>query len=203
MFTGLVESVGAVIARSQVGGGARLHIATSLARELALGDSLAVNGVCLTVTSVAPDGVTADLGPETLRVTTLGSIGVGDSVNLERPMRADARFGGHFVQGHVDAVGRIEEMRAEADFHWVTVAYPPHLAPFIVEKGSIAVDGISLTVATLGAERFGVQIVPFTMDHTTLGRMPAGAAVNLECDLIGKYVARQAELAGHAVNRIS
>jgi riboflavin synthase len=203
MFTGLVEAVGEIVERTAIAAGSRLRIATSLAPDLAPGDSVAVNGVCLTVTVARPDDVSADLGPETMRVTTLGHVGVGDVVNLERPMRADARFGGHFVQGHVDAVGRIEEIRAEAGFHWITVWFPPHLAPFIVEKGSIAVDGISLTVATLATERFRVQIVPFTMDHTNLGRIAAGAGVNLECDLIGKYVARAAELAGHAVNRMS
>jgi riboflavin synthase len=203
MFTGLVEAVGTVIERVPTAGGVRLRIAAPLASELGLGDSLAVNGVCLTVTAIGPDAVAADVGPETLRVTTLGSIDVGAAVNLERPMRADARFGGHFVQGHVDGVGRLEEIRPDADFHWLSVTFPARLAPFFVEKGSVAVDGISLTVASLAIERFRVQIVPFTMDHTNLGHAKAGSAVNLECDLIGKYVARAAELAGHAVNRMS
>jgi len=120
-------------------------------------------------------------------------------VNLERPLRADGRFGGHFVQGHVDAVGRIEELRHEADFHWLTVGFPDSLAPYIVLKGSIAVDGISLTVAGLGADRLDIQIVPFTMEHTNLRRAQAGDRVNLECDLVGKYVVRAMEVAGLSV----
>jgi riboflavin synthase len=196
MFTGLVESVGELIERKPTGGGFRLRIATTLARELAPGDSLAVNGVCLTVILAERDEIHADVGPETIRVTTLGWLSRGARVNLERPLRADGRFGGHFVQGHVDAIGHVEEMRADADFHWLTVGFPSHLAPLIVHKGSIAVDGISLTVAGFGADRFDVQLVPFTMDHTNLGRAQIRDRVNLECDMIGKYVVRAAELAG-------
>src|SRR5687768_315468 len=121
MFTGLIEAVGQLSQRTTVTGGARLRIVTPLARELALGDSLAVNGVCLTVASLLDGEVAADVGPETLRVTTLGALSEGELVNLERPLRADSRLGGHFVQGHVDALGRVEELRPEADFHWLTV----------------------------------------------------------------------------------
>src|SRR5215510_6251397 len=196
MFTGLIESVGDVIERKATSGGFRLRIATALAPELAPGDSLAVNGVCLTVILAQDNEVHADVGPETVRVTTLGSLPHGGRVNLERPLRADSRFGGHFVQGHVDAVGYIEELRAEADFHWMTVSFPPHLTPYIVHKGSIAVDGISLTVAGLGSGRFDIMVVPFTMSHTNLGRAQVRDRVNLECDMVGKYVVRAAELAG-------
>jgi riboflavin synthase len=136
-------------------------------------------------------------------VTTLGGMTPGTLVNLERPLRADARFGGHFVQGHVDAVGTVVRVRADAEFHWLTVSFPPHLAPFIVHKGSIAVDGISLTVAELGADRFDVMIVPFTIDHTNLKRIEAGDRVNLEGDMVGKYVARAAELAGLSFKAVS
>jgi riboflavin synthase len=196
MFTGLIESVGELVEREPTKGGLRLSIATSLASELGPGDSLAVNGVCLTVV-VAEDGqVHADVGPETIRVTTLGSIARGTIVNLERPLRADQRFGGHFVQGHVDAVGQVEDLRADAEFHWLTVSFPGALAPLIVHKGSIAVDGISLTVAVLGAERFDIMVVPFTMQHTNLGRIKVRDRVNLECDMVGKYVVRAAALAG-------
>ncbi len=138
----------------------------------------------------------ADIGPETVRVTTLGSLARGSALNLERPLRADGRFGGHFVQGHVDAIGHVEEFRRDSDFHWLTVSFPPHLAPYFVHKGSIAVDGISLTVAGLGADRFDVQVVPYTMDHTNLGRLQIRERVNIECDMVGKYVVRAAELAG-------
>jgi len=196
MFTGLVEAVGELVDRTPTTGGLRLRISTPIARELALGDSLAVNGVCLTVVLAAQDEIAADVGPETIRVTTLGSLPEGARLNLERPLRADGRFGGHFVQGHVDGVGQVEDLRAEADFHWLTVTFPKTLAPFMVHKGSIAVDGISLTIAELRRDRFDIMIVPYTMQHTNLGRVEIRARVNLECDMVGKYVVRAAELAG-------
>ena len=202
MFTGLVEAVGRVVDAEPIAGGVRIRIATSLAGELTPGDSLAVNGVCLTVV-VSQDGeVYADVGPETSRVTTLGALRHEAIVNLERPLRADSRLGGHFVQGHVDAVGHIEQIRAEAGFHWVSVRFPPQLAPYVIQKGSIAVDGISLTIARLEVDRFDVQIVPFTMEHTNLNRAQANDAVNLECDMVGKYVIRAAELAGLNFNSV-
>ena len=196
MFTGLVEAVGSLVERKPTAGGFRLRIATALSSELAPGDSLAVNGVCLTVILAEYGEVHADVGPETARVTTLGWLSHGAALNLERPLRADARLGGHFVQGHVDAVGHIEDIRAAAEFHWVTVAFPRQLAPYLIPKGSVAVDGISLTVAGLGADRFDVMIVPFTMAHTNLGRAKVHDHVNLECDVVGKYVVRAAELSG-------
>jgi len=196
MFTGLVEAVGEVVAREPTNRGFRLRIATPLATELSPGDSLAVNGVCLTVILSEPHEVHADVGPETVRVTTLGSLERGCRVNLERPLRADSRFGGHFVQGHVDAMGGIEDLRPDSEFHWLTVSFPQELRPYIVQKGSIAVDGISLTVAGLGTDRFDVMIVPFTMTHTNLGHVQIRDRVNLECDMVGKYVVRAAELAG-------
>jgi len=196
MFTGLVEDVGELVERKATSGGFRLRIGTPLASELKPGDSLAVNGVCLTVILAERAEVHADVGPETVRVTTLGSIAPGSGVNLERPLRADQRFGGHFVQGHVDAIGHIEELRQEAEFHWLTVSFPPALAPFIVHKGSIAIDGISLTVAGLGSDRFDIMVVPFTMAHTNIGRAGIRDRVNIECDMVGKYVVRAAELAG-------
>jgi riboflavin synthase len=196
MFTGLVEAVGEIVERKPTGGGFRLGIDTPLASELAIGDSLAVNGVCLTVIALERHQVLADVGPETTRVTTLGGLSTGTLVNLERPLRADGRVGGHFVQGHVDAVGHIEELRPEADFHWLTVSFPHALTPFLVHKGSIAVDGISLTIAGLGPDRFDVQLVPYTMEHTNLRRVQVRDRVNIECDMVGKYVVRAAELAG-------
>jgi riboflavin synthase len=196
MFTGLVEAVGEIIERTPTAGGFRLRVASPLADELSPGDSLAVSGVCLTVTMAKAGEIYADVGPETARVTTLGALKRGGLVNLERPLRADSRLGGHFVQGHVDAIGCVEDLRAEADFHWLTVSFPPQLAPFLVPKGSIAVDGISLTVASLGVDRFDVQVVPFTMTHTNLSRAERRDPVNLEVDVVGKYVVRVAELAG-------
>ncbi len=196
MFTGLIEGVGELVERKPTSGGFRLRIGSALAPELKPGDSLAVNGVCLTVILAERDEVHADVGPETVRVTTLGTLARGSALNLERPLRADQRFGGHFVQGHVDAIGHVEELRQDAEFHWLTVSFPPALAPLIVHKGSIAVDGISVTVAGLGADRFDIMVVPFTMQHTNVGRMKIRDRVNLECDMLGKYVVRVAELAG-------
>jgi len=196
MFTGLVEATGELVERKPTSGGFRLRIASPLAPELAPGESLAVNGVCLTVILAQSTEIHADVGPETIRVTTLGSLAQGAMLNLERPLRADGRLGGHFVQGHVDGIGYIEEVRAEADFHWLTVGFSRELAAYVVHKGSIAVDGVSLTIAGLGADRFDIQVVPYTMEHTNLSRVHVRDRVNLECDLVGKYVVRAAELAG-------
>ena len=194
MFTGLIESTGQILESTPTGAGVRVRISTPLAPELATGDSLAVNGVCLTVIGRDAIGVCADIGPETLRVTTLGGLAQGSHVNLERAMRADSRFGGHFVQGHVDATGRIDTVRADAEFHTVSVRYPRRFAANLIHRGSIAVDGISLTVAALDDDRFELMIIPFTMAHTNLRHAAVGTPVNLEFDMVGKYVARTAEL---------
>jgi riboflavin synthase len=195
MFTGLVEAVGEVTDVTPTPGGSRLRLGTALAPELTNGDSLAVNGVCLTVVLADPGGVHMDVGPETARITTLGAVRRGTVVNLERPLRADSRLGGHFVQGHVDGIGTIEELRQDGDSYWLTVVFPPALAAYIVRKGSIAVNGISLTVAGVDDRRFDVQIIPYTWTHTNLQSTKAGDPVNLECDILGKYVARSVELA--------
>ena len=202
MFTGLVEAVGELVERKPTSAGFRLRIGSPLAADLSPGESLAVNGVCLTVILAESGEIHADIGPETVRVTTLGTIKRGSAVNLERPLRADGRFGGHFVQGHVDAIGHIEELRSQAEFTWMTVAFPPDLTPFIVHKGSIAVDGVSLTVAGVGSDRFDVQLVPFTIERTNMMRAQARDRVNLECDMIGKYVVRAAELAGLSLTAV-
>ena len=196
MFTGLIESLGEVAEIKPTPAGLRLRLTSALAPELKPGDSLAVNGVCLTVVSADADGINADISPETIRVTGLGALKRGCLVNLERPLRADARLGGHFVQGHVDAIGTLEEMRQDGDSYWITVRYPSLLAPYIVRKGSIAVDGISLTVAGVDDRLFDIQIIPFTWEHTNLRTLKAGEHVNIECDILGKYVVRVAELAG-------
>ena len=194
MFTGLIETVGQVVDVTEVGSVRRLRVRTSIAADLTLGESVAVNGVCLTVTHAAGDELFADIGPETLRVTTLGAVERDQPVNLERAMRADSRFGGHFVQGHVDGVGTVNNVRTEADARWLTIVFPEALAPYFVRKGSIAVDGVSLTVAGLGEDRFDVMIIPYTWAHTSLPSLQVGSRVNLECDMVGKYVARAAEL---------
>jgi riboflavin synthase len=195
MFTGLIEAVGEVTDVAPAPAGFRMRLSTALAPQLSDGDSLAVNGVCLTVAAVDPHGVHADVSPETARVTTLGAVRPGTIVNLERPLRADARVGGHFVQGHVDATGVVEELRPEGESFWLTCRFPAALAPFIVRKGSIAVNGVSLTVAGVDQRRFDVQIIPYTWTHTNLSVLRAGDAVNLECDILGKYVARAVEAA--------
>lgn len=193
MFTGLVEAVGEIAEVKPTTSGLRLRLGTELAVSLTPGDSLAVNGVCLTVVSAETCGVHMDVSPETLRVTTFGTLKRGAAVNLERPMRADGRVGGHFVQGHVDGTGTIEDLRQDGGCWWVTVRYPPVLAAQIIRKGSIAIDGISLTVAGLDDRRLDVQIIPFTWEHTNLKSARVNDLVNLECDMIGKYVLRAME----------
>ncbi len=198
MFTGLIEAVGRVDDVQRTATGLRLRIGTGLAPELTPGDSLAVNGVCLTIVFADADHVGCDVGPETARVTTLGAVQAGEPLNLERPMRADGRFGGHVVQGHVDGTGRVARMREEGDAHWLTVSFGAALAPYLIPKGSIAVDGISLTVAALAEGAFDVMIVRYTWEQTNLRARRAGDAVNLECDMIGKYVVGAMDAAAKA-----
>lgn len=201
MFTGLIEAVGHVDRVVQTDSGSRLSVRSPLAAELSSGESVSVNGVCLTVSELSPGMFAADVGPETARVTTLGGLQSGQAVNLERALRADGRFGGHFVQGHVDGVGTIRELRAEGDAHWLKVGFSEALAPFLVSKGSVAVEGVSLTVAALGGDHFDVMIIPFTWAHTSLASLRVGSPVNLECDLVGKYVVRSVRLQASAFAR--
>jgi riboflavin synthase len=196
MFTGLIEAIGEVIDVEPTTEGFRVRLTSALAPELAAGDSLAVNGVCLTVVSAGAEGIQADISPETARVSALGALRRGSLGNLERPLRADARLGGHFVQGHVDATGTIEDLRPDGDSYWLTIRFPPLLAPYIVRKGSITIDGIRLTVAGVDDRHVDVQIIPYTWEHTTLRRARKGDTVNIEVDILGKYVVRVAELAG-------
>ena len=198
MFTGLIEAVGIVSDVVPTSSGFTLTIQAPMASELHQGESVAVNGVCLTATTCDASGWTADIGPETVRVTTLGDLVPGKPVNLERSMRADGRFGGHFVQGHVDGVGVIEAIRKDGESWSIAVRIPVELEPFVILKGSIAIDGISLTVARLDRGLVHVMIIPFTWAHTTLSSLRAGDRVNLECDMVGKYVARSMELAARS-----
>ena len=190
MFTGLIEAVGTVSELRAAASGIRIGIRTVLASHLVAGDSLAVNGVCLTVVAADREEVTADIGPETARVTTLGSLRSGQAVNLERPMRANGLVGGHFVQGHVDGTGVIDAIRPDGDSHWLTIAFDGSLSAYFIRRGSVAVDGVSLTIAGLGGSTFDVMIIPFTWANTALSALNAGDPVNIECDMIGKYVAR-------------
>ena len=194
MFTGIVEGVGSLAEVKGTGGGFRMRIHTPLSSEMKVGDSLAVNGVCLTVILIDGEHVLADVGPETSRVTTFGALQRGQEVNLERPMRGDGRLDGHFVLGHVDGVGAIEEIRTEGESHWLTIGFQPTLAPYFIRKGSVAIDGVSLTIAGLGERQFDVMVIPYTWGHTSLKGLKKGDKVNLECDMIGKYVVRMMEL---------
>jgi len=196
MFTGLIERVGVVAGLDPIEGGYRLSLETDLAAELKAGDSLAVNGVCLTVTRQSGRCVETEIGPETARVTTLGACRSGTLVNLERPMRPDGHMGGHFVLGHVDATGVLTDVTPDGEFFWIRVAFEPAFGAYFIPKGSVAVDGISLTVASLHEHDFTVQIIPFTWDHTNLRGLHVGDRVNLEVDVIGKYVVRVAQLSG-------
>jgi riboflavin synthase len=190
MFTGLIEATGRIDRIDPRGTARRMRVATALAAELAPGDSIAVNGVCLTVVERDVRGFVADISPETLAVTSLGDMAPGRLVNLERPLRADARLGGHFVLGHVDATGSIVTVRDDGDCRWIDISVPAGFDGSLIPKGSVAVDGISLTVASLEAGRFGVQVIPFTLAHTSLAAARVGDRVNLEGDVLGKYVSR-------------
>ena len=194
MFTGLIEAIGIVAEVMPSAAGSRLRVAASLDAALIPGESLAVNGVCLTVvTASAGAGIDLDVSPVTARITTMGSAKPGTLLNLERSLTAGARLGGHFVQGHVDATGLLESIEPQGESYWLTVSYPPELARYLVKKGSVAVDGISLTVAELSDRWFAVQIIPFTWQHTNLHTLTGGTAVNLESDILGKYVVRALE----------
>ena len=189
MFTGIVEELGTV---RRVLPGARAGKivigAKKVLEDVHIGDSIAVNGVCLTVVAAGEDEFTADVMPETLRKSGLGTLKVGDPVDLERAMAADGRFGGHIVSGHIDGVGRIVETRPEENAVIVTISAPPEILALIVEKGSIAIDGISLTVASLTRTTFSVSLIPHTAAQTVLLKKHAGDVVNLENDVVGKYV---------------
>jgi riboflavin synthase len=188
MFTGLVESMATVRRLDRNGAGAHLELETPLAAELAEGDSVAINGVCLTAVSVDGDGFRADVMAETLRRSSLGPLSEGDRVNVELPLRAGDRMGGHVVQGHVDGTGTVESVTEEGFARVVRVAAPPEILRYVVEKASIAVDGVSLTVASVDDSGFAVSLIPETLERTTLGDAAPGRVVNLEVDVLAKYV---------------
>src|SRR5215218_6562855 len=192
MFTGLVAGKGTVRALARAGDGARLRVASPLAAELSSGDSIAVNGVCLTAVEPNAECFSADVMAETLRRSSLGPLAAGDEVNLELPLRAGDRLGGHVVQGHVDGVGDVERIDAAGSARVVRVAAPPELLRYVVEKGSIAVDGVSLTVTEVDGAGFSVSLIPETLERTTLGSAEPGRRVNLEVDVLAKYVEKAA-----------
>ena len=190
MFTGLVQDIGTIRSLRREGQSVHLELETRLASELVVGDSLAVSGVCLTVTSRGEGRVVATAIPETLARTTLGELSAGARVNLEPALRASDRLGGHIVQGHVDGVGRVTSREARGLSTEVTIETPRELLRYVVEKGSIAVDGISLTVTAVGEASFGVALIPHTLGATTLAERAVGDRVNIEVDILAKYVER-------------
>lgn len=189
MFTGIVEEIGTIrnIKRGQHSAVLTIQAKTVL-EETRIGDSIAVNGICLTVTRLFPDGFSADVMHETLNRSSLAGLTAGSMVNLERAMPANGRFGGHIVAGHVDGVGHISNIRRDDTAVWYTVHAGPEILRYVVEKGSITIDGVSLTVARVEADRFSVSLIPHTAAVTVLGRKRPGDVVNLETDVIGKYV---------------
>ena len=191
MFTGIIEEMGAVKSLRQAAGSALLAISAAKVLEgTVLGDSICVNGVCLTVVDLAANAFSADVASETLRVTNLGGLRTGDRVNLERALQLSARIGGHLVSGHVDAVGRIREKREEGNGWRLFFDAPEAVIRYVIKKGSIAIDGISLTVADVDRSGFSIAMIPHTAKLTTLGFKATGDSVNLEADIIGKYVER-------------
>jgi riboflavin synthase len=188
VFTGLVADLGTVAALEATADGVRLRVTSTLAGELSEGDSVAVNGVCLTATQVADGQFTADVMHETLRRSSLAEVVGGTRVNLELPLRAADRLGGHVVQGHVDGVGAIRDAVEDGFARVVTIDAPPELLRYVVEKGSIAVDGVSLTVASVTPDTFSVSLIPETLERTNLGAAAVGTPVNLEVDVLAKYV---------------
>lgn len=194
MFTGIVEGLGKVLTveRTDDRGRLRVHAGTLL-DGARVGESIAVSGVCLTIAALDKEVFAADLAAETLRRTTLGTLQPGDLVNLERPLRLDQRLGGHIVQGHVDGVGTVTAVRSEGDGLWMEIAPPAPLMPYLVEKGAVAVDGVSLTIARRSPAAIAVALIPHTLAVTTLGRRRGGDTVNLEVDILAKYVERLLE----------
>jgi riboflavin synthase len=188
LFTGLVADLGTVTGLDASDDGVRLTVQTAL--ELREGDSIAVNGVCLTATSLPDGAFTADVMNETLRRSSLGALEQGSKVNLELPLRADDRLGGHFVQGHVDGLGTVWDVREEGFSRVVTIGAPAEIMRYVIEKGSIAVDGVSLTVSGLGDDWFQVSLIPETLERTILGDATTGTPVNLEVDVLAKYIER-------------
>jgi riboflavin synthase len=195
MFTGLIADLGSVAAVEQDGEGATLRIDSALASELRAGDSIAVNGVCLTAIDVGEGGFVAQAIHETLERSSLGRLRAGSRVNLELPLRAADRLGGHVVQGHVDATGTVSAVREEGFSRVLTIELEPRLARYLVEKGSVALDGVSLTVSALEEHGFSVSLIPETLQRTNLGELHEGAILNIEVDVLAKHVERLMEAA--------
>jgi riboflavin synthase len=190
MFTGLIEDIGTIESLESSGDGARLRIATRLAAEISDGDSVAVNGVCLTATAVDAAGFETEAMNQTLAVTALSELDMGDRVNLELAMKASERLGGHIVQGHADGIGTIASIEADGFARRLRVGLGPELIRYAVEKGSIALNGVSLTISALGEDWAEVSLIPETLERTVLGEASVGDKLNVECDVVAKYVER-------------
>ena len=191
MFTGIIEGLGTLTAIRSLGQGARLTLESGInLTDTAIGDSIAVNGTCLTAVAISGNRFEVDVSPETLRFTTLGSAKVGDRVNLERALRLSDRLDGHLVSGHIDGIGSLRQRKPIGNAILITISVPRQLTRYMIHKGSVAVDGVSLTINNLGPESFEISIIPHTAGLTTVGFKQPGSQVNIETDLIGKYIER-------------
>ncbi len=191
MFTGLIEEIGRIQRIEAYGGGSRITIAADeVLRDLKVGDSVAINGICLTVVARTETAFQVEAVAETLQRSTLGTLQRGDAVNLERALQASSRLGGHFVQGHVDGIGEVISLTMKDPGYWLEIRLAEELHPFVVEKGSIAIDGVSLTIAQVETDRIAIALIPHSAQATTLSSKKSGDKVNIECDIIAKYVGR-------------
>ncbi|HKI77676.1 MAG TPA: riboflavin synthase [Ignavibacteriaceae bacterium] len=194
MFTGLVEEKGKLKLKEPTGEGLRLTFqAKKIMDDLKIGDSVAVNGVCLTVVKREEDSFSMDTIEETLKKSNLGTLNIGDPVNLERPLKAEARLGGHFVLGHVDAFGKVESVKELSNSHFIKISFPDKFAKYLIPVGSVAIDGVSMTVAELENDNFSVGIIPHTWEETIFSNKKPGDSVNLEFDVLGKYIVQLTE----------
>jgi riboflavin synthase len=189
MFTGLIEEKGKLISKIQTGDGYQLTVSAKIVMDdLKIGSSISVNGCCLTVVKLTNDSFSVDTIEETLKKTNLGLLKIGDNVNLERPLKADARLGGHFVLGHIDTTGKIEDIKELSNSHFITISFPLQFKQYLIYVGSVAIDGVSMTVARLEENKFSVGVIPHTWDETIFSQKKIGDTVNLEFDVLGKYV---------------
>lgn len=194
MFTGLVEEKGKLVTKTPTGEGLRLKFrAKKVMDDLKIGDSIAVNGVCLTVVEIKDDTFSFDAIEETLKKSSLGKLEIGHNVNLERPLKAEARLGGHFVLGHVDTTGKVESIKELSSSHFMKITFPKKYGKYLIPVGSVSIDGVSMTVAELEADNFSIGIIPHTWDETIFSDKKIGDIVNLEFDVLGKYIVKLTE----------
>ncbi len=191
MFTGLVEEKGKLTGKLKTGDGYRLSFtAKKIMNDMQIGSSISVNGCCLTVVEMSSDSFSVDTIEETLLKTNLGTLNTGDNVNLERPLKAEARLGGHFVLGHIDTTGKVEDIKELSNSHFITISFPAEFSQYLIYVGSVAIDGVSMTVARLDDTKFSVGVIPHTWEETVFSQKKVGDTVNLEFDMLGKYVER-------------